>query len=149
MDTVIQLEEVKVDLIGISFKLSFPKDEASRLTPGPFDLVFVTWGTICWLPDLAVWAGVIASVLAPGGELYLADAHPSFLIMEERGGKLEPTYDFQTPVDRPLEFKDRDDVHRRSHRDNKSSDTRMDTPAIGDIGSANRGRTNDRDVPRT
>src|SRR5260370_319293 len=24
--------------------------------------------------------------------------------MEERGGKLEPTYDFQTPVDRPLEF---------------------------------------------
>jgi SAM-dependent methyltransferase len=80
-------------------------DEAPRLTPGPFDLVFVTWGTICWLPDLAVWAGAIASVLAPGGELYLADAHPSFLLMEERGGKLEPTYDFQTPIDRPLEFK--------------------------------------------
>jgi SAM-dependent methyltransferase len=80
-------------------------DEAPRLTPGPFDLVFVTWGTICWLPDLAGWARVIASVLAPGGQLYLADAHPSFLLMEERGGKLEPAYDFQTPVDRPLEFK--------------------------------------------
>ena len=34
-----------------------------------------------------------------------ADAHPGFLLMEERGGKLEPAYDFQTPVDRPLEFK--------------------------------------------
>ena len=80
-------------------------NDAPRLTPGPFDLVFVTWGTICWLPDLAVWAHVIASVLAPGGELYLADAHRGFLLMEERGRKLEPTYDFQTPVDRPLEFK--------------------------------------------
>jgi hypothetical protein len=79
-------------------------NEAPRLSPGPFDLVYVTWGTICWLPDLTVWAHVIATVLAPGGELYLADAHPSFMLMEERGGKLEPTYDFQTPADRPLEF---------------------------------------------
>jgi SAM-dependent methyltransferase len=80
-------------------------DEAPRLAPGPFDLVYVTWGTICWLPDLTVWARVIATVLAPGGELYFADAHPGFTLMEERGGKLEPTYDFETPVDRPLEFK--------------------------------------------
>lgn len=80
-------------------------DEAPRLTPGPFDLVYVTWGTICWLSDMKVWARVIATVLAPGGELYFADAHPSFLLMEERGGKLEPTYDFETPVDRPLAFK--------------------------------------------
>ncbi len=80
-------------------------DEAPSLTPGPYDLVFVTWGTIIWLPDLTVWARAIATVLAPGGELYFADAHPGFMLMEERGGKLEPTYDFQTPADRPLEFK--------------------------------------------
>ena len=49
-------------------------DQAPNLTPGPFDLVFTTWGTICWLPDTAIWAKVIASVLAPGGELYFADA---------------------------------------------------------------------------
>ena len=80
-------------------------DETPRLVAGPFDLVFATWGTICWLSDLMVWARVIATALAPRGELYLADAHPGFLLMEERGGRLEPTYDFQTPVDRPLEFK--------------------------------------------
>jgi SAM-dependent methyltransferase len=80
-------------------------DEAPCLAPGPFDLVYVTWGTICWLPDLTVWARVIATVLAPGGELYFADAHPGFMLMEERDGKLEPTYDFETPVDRPLAFK--------------------------------------------
>jgi SAM-dependent methyltransferase len=79
-------------------------DQAPLLTPGPFDLVFTTWGTICWLPDIRVWAKVIASVLAPGGELYFADAHPGFLLMEEQDGRLIPTYDFDTPVERPLEF---------------------------------------------
>lgn len=79
-------------------------EEAPLLTPGPFDLVFTTWGTICWLPDLRVWAKAIASVLAPGGELYFADAHPTFAMLEEQDGRLVPTYDFQTPPDRPLAF---------------------------------------------
>jgi SAM-dependent methyltransferase len=81
-------------------------DEAPYLTPGPFDLVFTTWGTICWLPDVRVWARVIASVLVPNGELYFADAHPGFLILEQHAGKLASMYDFQTPADRPLEFVD-------------------------------------------
>jgi hypothetical protein len=51
-----------------------------------------------------VWARVIASVLARRGELYCADAHPGFLVLEEHAGRLVPTYDFQTPPDRPLEF---------------------------------------------
>jgi SAM-dependent methyltransferase len=79
-------------------------DEAPHLTPGPFDLVFATWGTLCWLPDMRAWARVIAAVLAPGGELYCADAHPGFVILEEHAGRLMPTFDFQTPSDRPLEF---------------------------------------------
>jgi SAM-dependent methyltransferase len=79
-------------------------EDAPRLTPGPFDLVFTTWGTICWLPDLKAWAKVIAAVLAPGGDLYFADAHPGFLVFEVEAGRLAPTYDFQTPAHRPLEF---------------------------------------------
>jgi SAM-dependent methyltransferase len=79
-------------------------EEAPSKTPGPFDLVFITWGTICWLADLRAWARAIAAVLRPGGELYFADAHPGFLVLEEHAGRLAPAYDFQTPVDRPLEF---------------------------------------------
>jgi SAM-dependent methyltransferase len=79
-------------------------DEAPHLVPGPFDLVFATWGTLCWLPDMRDWARVIATVLAPGGELYCADAHPAFNTQEEHAGRLMPTFDFQTPPDRPLEF---------------------------------------------
>jgi SAM-dependent methyltransferase len=81
-------------------------DEAPRLTPGPFDLVFTTWGVLCWLPDMRIWARVVASVLTTGGELYCADAHPGFSMLEQVAGKLVPTYDFHTPADRPLEFND-------------------------------------------
>jgi hypothetical protein len=53
---------------------------------------------------MRLWARVIASVLAPEGELYCADAHPGFYVLEEFAGKLLPTYDYWTPPDRPLEF---------------------------------------------
>lgn len=79
-------------------------EDAPRLTPGPFDLVFSTWGTICWLPDIEAWARAIASVLAPGGEFYFADAHPGFQLMEDEGGRMVPTHDFDTPTARPLTF---------------------------------------------
>jgi SAM-dependent methyltransferase len=81
-------------------------DETSRLAPGPFDLVYTTWGALCWLPDLKDWARSIECVLVPGGELYCADAHPGFAVLEEQAGRLVPTFDFQTPPDRPLEFID-------------------------------------------
>jgi SAM-dependent methyltransferase len=42
-----------------------------------FDLVFTTWGTITWLPDVPEWARVGTSFLRLGGSLYFADAHPS------------------------------------------------------------------------
>ena len=79
-------------------------EEAPQLVPGPFDLVFATWGTICWLPDLNSWARAIAKVLRVDGELYLADAHPGFQVMEVHDGRLYVAYDFQTPTDRPLRF---------------------------------------------
>jgi SAM-dependent methyltransferase len=41
-----------------------------------FDIVFSSWGVLCWLPDLTCWAQIIAAYLKPGGMCYLADAHP-------------------------------------------------------------------------
>ena len=51
--------------------------------PASFDLVYTTWGTICWLPDIAGWARVIAHFLKPGGALYFADAHPAALVFDD------------------------------------------------------------------
>ncbi|BBK41548.1 hypothetical protein STVA_15680 [Allostella vacuolata] len=78
--------------------------DAAEAVEGRFDVVFTTWGTICWLPDLDAWARVIAAKLAPGGRFYFADAHPVLSMLEEIDGRLVPTYPQDTPPDRPLVF---------------------------------------------
>jgi len=51
-------------------------DLPDRLT-GAFDIVFTSYGVLCWLPDLAHWGQVIAHFLKPGGTFYIVDGHPS------------------------------------------------------------------------
>ena len=57
--------------------------EAAIAEPHAFDLVFVTWGAIYWLPDIRRWAGIVAHFLRPGGALYLADGHPAALVFDD------------------------------------------------------------------
>lgn len=51
--------------------------------PASFDRVYVSWGTICWLPDIAGWARIVAHFLKPGGRLYFADAHPAVWMLDD------------------------------------------------------------------
>lgn len=41
-----------------------------------FDIVFTSYGTITWLPDLKKWAEVIRRTLKPGGKLIFVEFHP-------------------------------------------------------------------------
>ena len=50
---------------------------------GRFDAVFASYGVVCWLPDLASWAGGIACVLVPGGRFVLVDFHPAAEVLDE------------------------------------------------------------------
>ena len=43
---------------------------------GAFDIVFTSYGVLCWLPDVARWADVVAHFLNPGGFFYVVDGHP-------------------------------------------------------------------------
>jgi SAM-dependent methyltransferase len=61
--------------------------EAAIPAPHGFDLVFVSWGALCWLPDVARWAQVVASLLRPGGRLYLAEGHPSAWVFDDDAGE--------------------------------------------------------------
>lgn len=54
--------------------------------PASFDLVFTTWGTIGWLPEVSEWARIIAWFLKPGGRLYFADGHPAAFVFDGDGG---------------------------------------------------------------
>ncbi|WP_350335607.1 class I SAM-dependent methyltransferase [Coralliovum pocilloporae] len=69
-----------------------------------FDMVYVSWGALNWLPDIDGWARVVSAVLKPGGIVYLAEAHPSFMVLDEENGRLVAKYDWRTSVDGPLEW---------------------------------------------
>lgn len=67
-----------------------------------YDVAYVTWGAINWLPDIVGWAQTVADVLKPGGRLYLAETHPTILAFEEIDGLIQPGYAYQTPKDQPI-----------------------------------------------
>jgi ubiquinone/menaquinone biosynthesis C-methylase UbiE len=41
-----------------------------------FDIVFTSYGTIGWLPDLDRWASIVQRYLKPGGQFIFAEFHP-------------------------------------------------------------------------
>jgi SAM-dependent methyltransferase len=66
------------------FVLSDVYDARAALTaPESFDRVFVSWGALCWLPDMRSWARVVAHFLRPGGHLALAEAHPAAYVLDD------------------------------------------------------------------
>ncbi|MGZ8614560.1 MAG: class I SAM-dependent methyltransferase [Actinomycetota bacterium] len=44
---------------------------------GRFDLVFASYGVLCWIADLAAWMRSAAAALRTGGRLVLVDLHPA------------------------------------------------------------------------
>jgi len=50
-----------------------------------FDIVFTSYGVLCWLSDLARWGESIARCLKPGGVFYVADYHPFVSVFEADG----------------------------------------------------------------
>lgn len=57
--------------------------DTSRYVPGQFDIVFTSYGTIGWLPDLEPWAGMISEKLKPGGIFYIAEFHPMVWMFDD------------------------------------------------------------------
>jgi SAM-dependent methyltransferase len=47
------------------------------------DIVFTSYGTIGWLPDLDAWAAIVSHFLKPGGLFYIADFHPALWMMDD------------------------------------------------------------------
>ena len=42
----------------------------------PYDIVFTSYGAVCWLPDLQRWAEVVSSNLVKDGTFYMVEFHP-------------------------------------------------------------------------
>ncbi|MEQ7127668.1 class I SAM-dependent methyltransferase [Actinopolymorpha sp. B11F2] len=46
-----------------------------------FDLVFISWGGVCWAPDIHAWAQLVAQRLNPGGSLVISEHHPLWEVL--------------------------------------------------------------------
>ncbi|MEU8913831.1 class I SAM-dependent methyltransferase [Streptomyces nigrescens] len=51
-----------------------------------FDVVYTGKGALCYLPDLTAWAGIVSSLLRPGGMFYLVEFHPLLDSLGPAGG---------------------------------------------------------------
>ncbi|MDC0767477.1 class I SAM-dependent methyltransferase [Streptomyces sp. HD] len=61
--------------------------DAADAVPDPaYDIVYTGGGALCWLPDLRRWAETAASLVAPGGFLYLAEFHPVTDVLDDETG---------------------------------------------------------------
>ena len=66
-----------------------------------FDIVFTSYGVLCWLDDIGRWAGIAARYLKPGGVFYMVEFHPLFGSIDDDGEKIQYPY-FYSPE--PMKF---------------------------------------------
>jgi SAM-dependent methyltransferase len=62
--------------VDASFVEAHTYDATEVLEPASFDLVYTGIGALNWLPSIRRWAAVVASLLRPGGRLFIREGHP-------------------------------------------------------------------------
>lgn len=70
---------------------------------GQFDIVFTSYGTIGWLPELRSWAETIKKALAPGGKFIMVDFHPFIWTFDNDVQKIEYDYFNSDPIIEEIE----------------------------------------------
>jgi SAM-dependent methyltransferase len=88
--------------------------ELPEALSGTFDIVFASYGVICWLPDFPRWAQIAESYVKPGGVFYLLDSHPAGNMLDDdapEGLRLRYSY---FPTETPLTFENEGSYADRS-----------------------------------
>ena len=57
-----------------------------------FDIVFTSYGTIGWLPDLSKWANIVSRFLKPGGNFVFVEFHPVVWMFDDEFDKIGYNY---------------------------------------------------------
>lgn len=65
---------------------------------GQFDIVFTSYGTIGWLPDLDKWAHVVNHFLKDGGKFIFAEFHPAIWMFDDDHEKVFYSYFTSEPI---------------------------------------------------
>ncbi|MFA7822595.1 class I SAM-dependent methyltransferase [Aeromonas dhakensis] len=68
---------------GIQFVEASVYEAAQKLGEQRYELVYTSIGALNWLPRIDDWAQNVATLLKPGGRLFLREAHPILLSLDE------------------------------------------------------------------
>ncbi len=63
-----------------------------------FDIVFTSYGTIGWLPDLDAWANIVSTYLKPNGKFVFAEFHPVVWMFDNDFERVEYCYFKSEPI---------------------------------------------------
>ncbi|BCY28762.1 class I SAM-dependent methyltransferase [Flavobacterium okayamense] len=63
-----------------------------------FDIVYTSYGTIGWLPDLDKWANVISKSLKTGGKLIFIEFHPVLWMFDDDFKEIKYHYHNEKPI---------------------------------------------------
>jgi len=63
-----------------------------------FDIVFTSYGTIGWLPDIDRWAGVVSRHVKPGGMFVLVEFHPVMWMFDDDFQAIAYRYAASEPI---------------------------------------------------
>lgn len=63
-----------------------------------FDIVFTSYGTIGWLPDINQWASIVNRFLKPGGQFVFAEFHPAVWMFDDDFQKISYRYFHSEPI---------------------------------------------------
>lgn len=63
-----------------------------------FDIVFTSYGTIAWLPDIDKWAAIVSKYLKPGGQFIFAEFHPFVWMFDDDFTKIQHPYFKADPI---------------------------------------------------
>ncbi len=68
--------------------------DTSKHVSEMFDIVFTSYGTIGWLPDLKPWAKMISERLKVGGTFYIVEFHPILWMFDYVDGQSKMKYHY-------------------------------------------------------
>ncbi len=63
-----------------------------------FDIVFTSYGTITWLPDLDKWSKLISKFLKPNGKFIFVEFHPVVWMFDDNFEKISYNYFNVAPI---------------------------------------------------
>jgi SAM-dependent methyltransferase len=69
-----------------------------RYLSGQFDIIFTSYGSLCWLPDLKKWTEVVEHFLKPGGTVFIAEFHPVIYMLDWNSGRIAYPYFDRGPI---------------------------------------------------